>query len=264
MTETPQPPALSFGSSPLLAMLERFATDPNFDRDTFSMMLKAHLEMIETQKQAAYITAMNAAQREIQQVKASGKNPVFNSAYPLLRDLDDACREHYTQHGLSATFGSILKKKYDPPVPPPRDNEQRVVLQITHDSTWFEEFHLDVPKDLPGGGPRSATAIQNIGKNVTYARRYLLQMAFNLVPFANPDDNDGNAVRTVTAKQAAEMVAKAAEAGVNLAALLSGMSKGQVVAAEDVPEGEYTQVMNVLIQRAKRNAQKEEGEKTDD
>jgi hypothetical protein len=265
MADTPQPPALSFGSSPLLAILERFATDPAFDRETFRMVLQAHRDMVEDQKKSAYIVAMNAAQAEIQQVKASGKNPVFSSAYPLLKDLDDGCRAHYSDKGLSCTFGSILTKTYDPPVPPPREQDMRVVLRISHVDGYYEEIHVDPPKDLAPGGPRSATAIQNLGKNITYARRYLLQMAFNLVPFVNPDDNDGNDVRTVTAKQAAEMVAKAADAGVDLGALLSGMSKGQVVAAEDVPEAEYAQVMNVLIQRAKRRVAQDQPkeEKTD-
>jgi hypothetical protein len=193
MNELMSSPATDINVTPLFGMLERLSTSDAFDRETFLSLLNAHLAMIEGQKQAAYTRKMNAAQGEMRKVEARGRNPVFNSRYALHADLDDASRPIYTANGLAVGYGSILKKKYDPPVPAPQPHEQRFVLQISDvDTGYFEEIYLDYPKDSKPTGQRgpATTPAQNVNLLATYARKALLKMAFNLVEYASDDDGE--------------------------------------------------------------------------
>jgi hypothetical protein len=67
---------------------------------------------------------------------------------------------------------------------------------VAHASGYFEENYLDAPTNNIGsqGGRTATTGVQAVGSAVTYLRRYLLGMVFNIV--LADDDDDGESMRS--------------------------------------------------------------------
>lgn len=172
-----------------VGFLQRAASDPNID----VAKLRELMAMLERERDrqgwVAFNRAMAAVAAEIQQIIPTGKNPTFSSPYASLEDLDREARPIYARHGISIRYGSGYTRPNA--ISPPQPGWQRVVIILSH-GDYTEEHHLDAPPSV-GSGRR--TPMQEVGSNTTYARRYLLQMALNLVTSANPDDDDGEASR---------------------------------------------------------------------
>jgi hypothetical protein len=129
-------------------------------------------------------TAMAQAQAEMLPVIRDATNTHTNSRYAKLATIDAQMRPIYTRHGFSVRFGSQ---------PSPQQGWLRVTCLLAHSAGHFEENYLDAPPDNVGlRGASNKTAIQSVGSSVTYLRRYLLTMCFNIVLSDDIDaDTDG-------------------------------------------------------------------------
>ena len=108
---------------------------------------------------------------------------------PKLEAIDQQMRPIYTRHGFSVRFGSAQ---------PPQPGWMRITCTVAHESGYYEENYLDSPVSNQGaqGGRMAMTQVQAIGSVVTYLRRYLLGMVFNIVQAdVVGDDDDGEGQR---------------------------------------------------------------------
>jgi hypothetical protein len=98
--------------------------------------------------------------------------------------MDREMRPIYTDHGFSVRFGSA---------PAPFEGYIRITCTVAHASGYFEENYLDAPITAVGsqGGKTATTSVQAVGSAVTYLRRYLLGMVFNIVLADEDDDGEG-------------------------------------------------------------------------
>lgn len=110
-------------------------------------------------------------------IKKTGKNTYSNFTYYELSDFLPKINEYLNKSGLFAAF-SILTKRVD--------KDEMAVLKITNSEKPEETVTFEVPtaeaqvgvrKDGTGG----ADPIQNQGAKITYMRRYLLMIAFEIV-----------------------------------------------------------------------------------
>ena len=170
-------------TSGLLSFIERAAKDPGFDVNKFSILLDRHEALVKQHQLGLYNQAYSAMQSELTAIVKSGRNPTFQKPYAKLEDLDAAARPVYSKQGFSVRYGTQDHQ---------RDGWIYVTLTIAHDGGYSETIRLAGPLDLSS---RGRTTIQSIGSTVTYLRRYLLQMALNLVPKDDPTDDDGEAAR---------------------------------------------------------------------
>lgn len=121
---------------------------------------------------AALMTALSAAQGELEDAVKSSVNPHFKSRYADLAEILQAVRPALSKHGLAV---SQLIGAYN--------IEARTVIVVTllgHKSgEWLmSEIVMPVAKSDP----------QGIGSAVTYARRYALAAIAGI----SQDDDDGN------------------------------------------------------------------------
>jgi hypothetical protein len=116
-------------------------------------------------------------------------NTHTGSKYAKLETIDRDMRPIYTRHGFSVRYGSAA---------PLKDGWIRITCTVAHSGGYFEEHYLDAQLDTAGSkGTANKPPIQAVGSSVTYLRRYLLTMVFNIV-LADDDDDDGEATRRRT------------------------------------------------------------------
>ena len=171
-------------NTPLVSFIERAARDPEFDIAKFGELLRMQREVEHDQGRKAFNRAMAAAQSEMMPVIRTASNRHLGNKYAKLEDIDREMRPIYTAHGFSVRFGSAQA---------PREGDTRITCTVAHDAGYFEEHYLDAPASTTGsqGGKMAVTAVQAIGSVVTYLRRYLLTMVFNVVLADEDDDGEG-------------------------------------------------------------------------
>jgi hypothetical protein len=126
--------------------------------------------------------AMSAAQAEMEPVRVDSTNGQTNSRYASYAALDGAIRAIYTGHGFGLTFDTG-----DAPLP----EHVRIICDVSHPDGHSRRYHLDMPVDGKGArGGDVMTKTHAMGSGITYGKRYLLGMIFNL---AITKDDDGNA-----------------------------------------------------------------------
>ena len=167
-------------ADPVLAVIERAACDPTVDVDKMQRLLDMRAGLAREAAERAFNEALAAAQAEMHPISKNAANPQTQSRYASLAQLDRALRPVYSTHGFAVTFDTE---------PAPAAETVRAVCYLSgHGHT--RRYQLDMPAD--GKGPKGGDAMSRthaVASAVTYGRRYLLCMAFNIAT----EDDDGNA-----------------------------------------------------------------------
>lgn len=178
-----QLPAVTAEPAPttMLDIIARASTDPRVDVDKLDKLLQMQDRVMARQAQVEFDNAMQSAQQAMKRVEADKHNKQTNSDYASYAALDRAIRPIYSSHGFSVSFSSGEG---------PAD-QVRLVCRIAHKGGHREEARLDMPADGKGAkGGDVMTKTHATGAAITYGKRYLLGMIFNL---AIGEDDDGNA-----------------------------------------------------------------------
>lgn len=180
----PAPPLAPLGSdSPILGLIERASRDPNVDIDKMERLISMHERVQAKSAQVEYDNAMSDAQEAMKPIRANLENPQTRSEYADYSALDRVVRPIYARHGFSLSFSTAEGAP---------ENSVRIVCTVAHRSGHRERPHLDMPTDGKGArGNDVMTKTHATGAAITYGKRYLLGMIFNL---AVTRDDDGNGV----------------------------------------------------------------------
>lgn len=167
-------------ADPLLTMLDRAIREPEFPIDRLEAVLRIYNEQRAEAARQEYYAEMGAAQSEMGQVLRDAPNTQTHSKYAKLESIDDAIRPHYTRHGFSLTFGTM----------PATDPEAvRVVCTCAHRGGHVERYELEARPDTSGArGTVNKTALHGLGSTLSYLRRYLTMLIWNVV-LTNEDDD---------------------------------------------------------------------------
>lgn len=226
----------------LLTMLGNGMATMSADQFVAAARLVAHIQ---------YARDMSVAQAAMVPVVRAVPNSVTGRNYADLLAVDAAIRPIYASHGFSLSFTEV----------PTEGSTVRIACIVLHRSGHSETHHLEAQADTVGPqGKPNKTHIQGVGSAVSYLRRYLTLMVFNI---ATKDDNDGHRVTTdgeiisrEQARELADLIARcsadpratiANERGVlarfNLAALRS---------IEDVSPRDFPRLRNALRSKWQR------------
>ena len=166
----------------LMSAVARAASDPNVDVEKMERLFAMHERMEARAAQQAFNAALSAAQSEMPVMHKDRTNTQTNSDYATLDSINERIVPIYTKHGLALSFDTA-----DSPLP----DHVRVVCRVTHTSGHSQTYTHDNPLDMTGiGGKVNKTATHGRGSAITYARRYLTLLIFNL---RTGHDDDGNA-----------------------------------------------------------------------
>lgn len=165
-----------------MALVERVMRDPSFDIGRIDSLLKMREREHARISERLFNEALSRAQAEMEPIRVDSANNQTNSRYASYAALDGAIRAIYTSHGFGVTFDTEDAR---------REQEVRVVCDVCHSGGYVRRYRLEMPAD--GTGPKGAavmTRTHAVGSGITYGKRYLLGMIFNL---AVCRDDDGNA-----------------------------------------------------------------------
>lgn len=251
-----KPPAPTTGSgvvpandaTSLMHVISRAASDPSVDIDKLERLISMHNGIVSRQNEHAFNDAMTLAQKSMRRIAADSNNPQTRSKYASYAALDRAIRPVYTEHGFSLTFNTG-----DAP-----EGFVRVVCDVSNGG-FTRHYHIDMP--IVTVGPKGndvMTKVHATGSAITYGRRYLLAMIFNL---AVGDDDDGNAAGDAAekisdddAQNLKDMLAARGAPEVKFLQWVSRLQKQNIDKLQDIAAKHYDACVEVI-----KNYQKDAG-----
>jgi len=166
-----------------LQMIAAASRDPQVDVEKMQKLLEMRERLLAKEAETAFNVSMRAAQSEIGPVFRDAENPHTKSRYAKLEAIDAKIRPVYVRHGFSLTFNSA---------PPAKEGAARILCDVLHSGGHSKHYELEGELDVAGAkGTSNKTSIQGLGSSVSYLRRYLTLMIFNLVMSNEDDDGMG-------------------------------------------------------------------------
>ena len=167
--------------SPAGIMIQLMSGDGPFDVEGFGKMLEFQERHEANVAKKVYASDFALAQADIAAVTKTKSNPQTHSKYAGLEGVLEMSRPVYTKYGFSVIY---YEGKSEIP------DDMRLCADVLHKAGHKETYHFDVPLDGVGikGNP-NMTKIHGKASSVSYGRRYLLCMIWNIPT----QDDDGNA-----------------------------------------------------------------------
>lgn len=178
-----------------LAVINTLITQENCDPLKIEKMLELQERWERNEAKKLFASAMSDAQAAMPRLIADSKNTQTNSRYAKLESVNDSVVPVYVRHGFSLSFGTD-----DSPLP----NHIRVVCDVRHRGGHESRYQVDAPVDINGiKGNANKTEMWAMGSTLSYARRYLTLLIFNITVAS--EDNDGQTGAVITSEQAVEI-----------------------------------------------------------
>jgi hypothetical protein len=199
---------------PMHAMLERVLARPDLDVGKLHELLSLQERVEAERARKEFMIAFNEAQKAMEPIARNADNKQTRSKYATHAALDRELRPVYTQHGFSVSFNTADS---------PLEEHVRVVCHLAHAGGHERVYQADIPCDGKGAkGNDVMTKTHAVGSAMTYGKRYLLALAFNIALADKDDDGNGASGRhdgndLITQAQVDELVALADDVGADKA-----------------------------------------------
>lgn len=238
----------------LMQALAAAAADPRMDVDKVERLFAMHKELQDREAAQAFNDALAKAQAGIVPIAKDRRNEHTKSWYATLAAIVDQVTPIVTAEGLAVSYDTFNPER-DKELPALEKGWIRVIAIVSHRGGHQRKYHLDGALDDAGkDGTKNKTGIQATGSTVTYLRRYLFCMIFNV---ATADDNDGNGGTTgpkLDEKKLADHLANI-EAAADEPALLKAFGQAWNAAEELKDKGAQQQF--VAMRDVRRKAMKQ-------
>lgn len=193
-------------STAIIQVIERAALNPDIDVEKMERLLAMQERIMAQNAKTAFNEAMRVTQAEMPKIKRTKDNAQTNSKYADLEHITDKAVPIYTKNGFSVSYGTA-----DCPIP----GHARITALCAHTGGFERTYQADVPLDMTGPkGNQNKTATHGFGSTMSYGRRYMICLIFNIT--LTNEDQDGNQPSDlISEKQAADLNAKISEVGAN-------------------------------------------------
>lgn len=186
----------------MMATLKEIAMAPDAAQkvEVMRAIMEMNRQLSQDQAERSFNFAMQQAQAEIQKVAKNAKSD--KHSYANLEAIDNAIRPVYTKHGFALSYDS---ESIDA-------NHVRVFCHVSHVDGFSKTYKLDGALDMVGAkGVANKTEIQGMGSAVSYLRRYLACMIFNIV--IKGEDNDAESAEIISTEIAVDIDRRARALG---------------------------------------------------
>lgn len=175
----------------LLSIIAQAALDPRVDVEKMRALLEMKERIDDNEAKKLFHSAMIAAQDEMRPVVRNRENTDSHSKYANLEAIDKAMRPIYTKHGFVLSFNSE----------PGKEGMITMSCDCMHRGGFAKEYKLEAGLDDAGiKGTKNKTSVMAAGSTVSYLRRYLTCMIFNVV-LTNEDNDGANGSRFISQDQ---------------------------------------------------------------
>lgn len=162
--------------SPMVAMIERVALDPNASIEKLERMLDMRERIQAESAKAAFSAAFAAASAEFPAIPLNGKGN-HNKPYALLKDIIGLTRPVLSKHGMALSF-SVNSA----------NGKVVVTAELMHAAGHTKATSIELPSDTDKG----RNLVQAVGSSQTYGQRYTAQAILGL-SLGDDTDDDGAA-----------------------------------------------------------------------
>lgn len=167
----------------LVQSILEVAKDPSIDINKVERLMAMRDQLVKEDRAIAYSAAMAAAQSEMGPVVRDKYNAQTKSMYARLESVNKVIMPIVTKHGFSLSFGTDES---------PLEDHYRITARCSHAAGHTESYQVDMPRDIAGiRGEINKTPTHAFGSSMTYGRRYLTSLIFNVS--THEKDDDGNA-----------------------------------------------------------------------
>lgn len=224
----------------LEAVLARAIADPNTDIERLSRVIDVYERLTGRNAEVAYTVAFKAAQEAMPAVVRDAENDQTKSRYAKLETVSDAIDPVIHAHGFTLSFGTDDS---------PLAGHYRITCKVKHTGGHTEHHFADVPADGVGmKGNQNKTATHAFGSTMSYGRRYLKLLIFD-VKLKNQDDDGNRGGGTIDARQVRQLEDLIRDAGADRAAFLGYL---RVESLELLPVAKFGAALQALA--AKKRA----------
>ena len=233
-------PATETGA--VLSMIAHAARDPACDIDKMERLMALQERMRRDEAEKQFNAAMSACQAAMPRVLRAATNSHNHSRYAKLEQIAKVAAPIYTKHGFSLSF----------------DTEQgapagyvRMICKVAHAAGFSRDVRADLPLDAAGSqGKANKTGIQAWGSTMSYGRRYLTLLVFNIA--LTDEDNDGQpvgegSVEFITDEQADELRDLVKSTGADIGKFLAFL---QVESIPDIPADYFEGAKRKLLRKS--------------
>lgn len=190
----PEPP------KSMLAVIAAAASNPAVDVAKMKELLAMQREIEQREEVREFNAAMLAAQEAMPRIVRDKDNPHTRAKYPSLENVSKSIDAVARKNGFTMSWGtedSHLKDHY------------RIVCDLSHAGGHVRKYRMDLPGDSAGQkGTSNKTLIQGVASSISFARRIIKILMFDLVILGN--DKDGKAAKRLTPEEAEGIVVEAA------------------------------------------------------
>lgn len=220
-------------ASGMLEVIARIVSDPHTDIEKIDRLLQMHERITKAQKEAAFMAAKARLAKRLPAIPRNGMS--HHGAYSRLEDIDPLIRPLYSEEGFALSF--------DIDAAPGGSTMLRVIAELSHCDGHKETRHVDLPIDNSG----SKNGTQAIGSTISYGRRMLTKMHFNLVEAGEDDDGNGGN-DPISKDQLHDLETMIQDAKADKARFLEYM---QVERLEDIQRKHYKKAITALDAKKK-------------
>jgi hypothetical protein len=224
----------------ILAVIERAVRDPSVDIDKMERLLAMQERVMSETAKREFNTAFRAAKSEMKAVVRNKFNDQTKSGYADLDAVSAAIDPVIDRHGFALTFGT---GSADLP------NHYRVTCDVLHEGGHERSYYADVPVDMVGiKGNQNKTATHGFGSTMSYGRRYLKLMIYDLAT-RDDDGNGATTFETISAAQAKEMrdlLTAKGKSEARFVAFAASNCRYPVERIEDIRTADFAPALKVL------------------
>lgn len=241
---------------PILSAILMAARDPQVDLEKFRALKAMYDEERAYSAERAFSEAMQTAQAEMAPVVRDKANDQTQSNYATIAALAKAITPIYTKHGFAMTFAQGDTA---------REGHLRVNGELRHRGGHTTQHFADVPIDSTGiKGTRNKTDTHAYGSTMSYGRRYLTLLVWNIATH----DDDGNAAgqksagEPVTEEQAQTLRDLVEDIGRTEDQLVAGVVNPRlkrnkfppIVTLDELPAADFDAVLDFLRKKKQTEA----------
>ena len=169
----------------MIALVDKVVNDPNIDASKLEKLLDMQERIFDKNAEIAFNDEMAKVQSELKPIIKESENAQTMSRYSKLDAIVKYGSPVWTKYGFALSFGTDKSSL---------DNHIGITCIVSHSQGFSRNYRWDLPLDDAGiKGSKNKTAIHASGSTVSYGRRYLTCMIFNIV---TQDDDDGNAANS--------------------------------------------------------------------
>ncbi len=222
-----------------LALIERMAVNPAVDADKMGKLVDMQIKIMDKQAEIDFTQAVARMKPKLPQVEKNGTIMFTDkhgnerrTPHARYEDIQKAIEPYLAEEGFSLSFDT----EFQP-------NQPTIIkCTLSHRGGHSVTKSLPLPLDTSG----SKNNLQAMGSTISYGKRYLVGMMFDLVIKGEDDDGAGG---PVTDEQAKEIKDGLRDTESDVSKFLAYMNAASV---EEIRAQDYRKALNLIEAKRKK------------